>query len=153
MKENVFQKALIEKLYSQGAWTFNVHGHKMQKSGVADVLVVHRRWAGFIELKTEDNKTSAKQKSVALNLIKRFFPTYVVRCRGTNLLTIENFHGEVLCRPAGLDKVLDCLQALSQNTRDWVKMPKLAAEAFRTCRAGDVVYYAGNRFLCEGKMK
>ena len=164
MKENQFQKDLIDQLYSQGAWVFNIHGHSMQKPGVPDLLVVHRRWSGFIELKVEVNETSDKQKDVAKDLIKRYFPTFVIRCAmgmgpGRHVdvwdpvgLTIEDFNGEVLCRPAGLDKVLDCLQALTQQTRDWEKIPKNVADAMRTCRGGDVVFYAGKRFLCEGKM-
>ena len=165
MRESKFQKDLVDQLFSQGAWTFNVHGHKGQKTGVADLLVVHRRWAGFLELKVENRKASDKQIDVDKDVRKRYFPSFVVRCveiyttaslrsgwDNAHLLTIENFEGEVLCRPAGLNKVLDCLQALTQQTRDWEKIPKLAAEMFRTCREGDVVFHAGKRFLCEGKM-
>lgn len=158
MKENKFQKYLIDKLYSQGAWCFNVHGHSMQKTGVADVLVVHRRWAGFLELKVGDNKTSDKQKDIAKDLIKRYFPTFVIRCRelditggnweGRCIITIENFQGGVLCRPAGLDKVLDCLQALSSKGAPRVKMPKLFADDVRTCVIGDSVYFDKKAFLC-----
>ena len=166
MLESDFQKKLIEKLYSQGAWTFNIHGHKMQKSGVADILILHRRFNGFLELKVDKKKPSYIKKDVDKDVRKRYFPSFVARCvqlvpderqlahlwDGNHRITIENFEGEVLCRPAGLDKVLDCLQALAQQTRDWEKIPKISAEAFRNCRKGDVVYHAGKRFMCEGEM-
>ena len=163
MKESVFQKELIDKLYSQGAWLFNIHGHAMQKAGVADLLVVHRRWTGFLELKTEDNTASKKQIDVDKDLQKRYFPSFVVRCaRGMGpgrhvdvwdnvALTIENFQGEVLCRPAGLNMVLDNLQALTSNASGvpWVKMPKLFADDIRTCKAGDAIYFGKKKFVCQ----
>ena len=162
MKENDFQKKLIDQLFSQGAWTFNVHGHSMQKSGVADVLIIHRRFAGFVELKTGDYKASDKQKDVDKDIRKRYFPSFVVRCvklyearhgeswDQNHKIIIENFQGDGLVRVAGLNKVLDCLQALAQQSRDWEKIPKITAEAFRTCRVGDVINHAGKRFVCEG---
>ena len=164
MLEGDFQKQLTDKLYSQGAWTFKIHGHKMQKSGVADILILHRRFNGFLELKVDKKKPSTIQQDVDKDVRKRYFPSFVGRCvqmypnvRGepwdaSHHITIENFEGDVLVRPAGLNKVLDCLQALTQQSRDWEKIPKIAAEAFRNSREGDVVYHAGKKFMCQGDM-
>jgi hypothetical protein len=126
MKENKFQSKLIKKLESQGAWVLNVHGHKWQKSGVSDSLVIHKNWKGFLELKVGKNKVSPLQKAIAEKLIKRGFPCFVVRCvqidaysgiifDAYNKLIIEDYNGNILCEPAGLDKVLDCCISLSNG--------------------------------------
>jgi len=79
MKENEFQRKIVRALESIGAWTLNVHGHRMQKSGVPDLYVAHPKWTGWIELKTNKGKPSDLQVCNIRSLINRGVSAYVVR--------------------------------------------------------------------------
>jgi hypothetical protein len=162
MKETDFQTKLIKQLYSQGAWVFNIHGHRFQKGGVPDLLVIHPRFNGFVELKVEDRKADDSQKKVANDIKKRLFPAFVIRCReyssdftsnifdAAHEITIEDFYGHVICHPAGLDKMLDCLQDLVEKDDLFTKAPKIIIDKFKAAKAGDTVYMLGKIFLCHG---
>ena len=93
MKENEFQSRVVRSLFYQGAWTFNVHGHGMQRPGVPDLLVVHRSWKGWLELKVGKNKPSAIQCKVMQDNLARGFPCYVLRSNG--VITLETLEGEI----------------------------------------------------------
>lgn len=164
MKEIDFQSKLIKQFYSQGAWVFNIHGHAWQKSGIPDLLVIHPRFNGFLELKVENREADDLQKKVAKDIKKRLFPAFVVRCveysadfksdifDAAHELTIEDFYGNVICHPAGLDKVLDCLQNLVDKNNLFEKVPAMFMRRLREASESDIVFMVGKRFLCEGDM-
>lgn len=79
MKENDLQRTVIEALKSVGAWTFNVHGHGMQKCGVCDLYCAHNRWTGWIEFKVGKNRPSALQIICMKDLLIRGVAAFVVR--------------------------------------------------------------------------
>ncbi|KKN75689.1 hypothetical protein LCGC14_0377920 [marine sediment metagenome] len=121
VKENKFQTKLKKILESQCAFIINQHGHMMQRSGIPDLQIIHRRWHGFLELKVGKNKPSDIQKSVAAAIELRGVPVYVLRCVerpidsglcGYNL-TLEDFEGKVIRRCFRLDSLLNILAGLS----------------------------------------
>ncbi len=65
----------------------------MQMAGVPDLLVVHRSWSGFLELKVGTNKLSGIQRKVMKDITARNFPCYVLRWNG--IVTLEALSGEV----------------------------------------------------------
>jgi len=97
MKESAFQSKVIAVLKSRGAWVLNIHGggdprRGMQKSGVPDLLVIHRKWRGFLELKIKNRDLSPLQKHVCQELVDRWFPVYVLRFNNKlNNITIEDW--------------------------------------------------------------
>jgi hypothetical protein len=111
MKESAFQHKVKRRLYEQGAWIFNIHGHDMQMAGVPDLHVVSREWYGYIELKCRNNKLSRIQKAVMIDLLRRWYPVVVLRDDGT----IENELGQVIYQWewSGL---LECLSKASVIT-------------------------------------
>ncbi len=123
--ETIFSDQLCKVLESQCAWILNVHGHSMQRSGVPDLQVIHRRWHGFLELKMNKNKPSAKQESVAAAIELRNVPVFVFRCVAPDNCskrlwdeyeyTLEDFEGRIVARINGLDKLLDILADLDSQ--------------------------------------
>lgn len=79
LNHSQFQRKVTKLLKSKGCWTHNVHGHRMQKRGVPDFLVISRKWNGFIEIKIDKDKCSPIQKHVIKELKERHFPVYVLR--------------------------------------------------------------------------
>lgn len=128
MKENKFQTKLKKVLESQCAFVINFHGHALQRSGLPDLEVIHRRWHGFLELKCGKNKASDLQKSVAAAIELRGVPVFIFRCvehRVTGMYTsvidpplvytIEDFEGNVVADVDGLDKFIDILAELDSQ--------------------------------------
>lgn len=121
MKENKFQKQVVKQLESQAAFIFNVHGHMIQKSGLPDLLVIHTRWKGWLELKCEKYKASSLQRIKAAMLELREMPVYILRCVEIKygdtgkkncigcLYTLENFQGDIIKEFADLGLLLDIL--------------------------------------------
>lgn len=129
MKENKFQKKVVEALIAKTAWILNVHGHRMQKSGVPDLQVVHRRWCGYLELKVGKNKCSPIQKQVIKKIKDRGFPVFVLRYienplvdstlyKGQfyNFINIENEDGNTL-NYCWYSDILNKLGELSETAR------------------------------------
>ena len=127
MKESKFQKQVKKQLENQGAFVINLHGHMMQRAGLPDLFVLHRKWDGFLELKVEQNKTSAVQRIVAAKIELRGMPIYVLRCREMNLTdiglndeiigykyTLENFEGKNISQFDDLSELLSRLVELSK---------------------------------------
>ncbi len=126
MKENKFQTKLKKVLESQCAFVINFHGHSLQRSGLPDLEVIHKRWVGFLELKMNKNGASPLQKSVAAAIELRGTPVYVFRCvehRVTGMYTsvidpplvytIEDFEGNIIADVDKLKGLLDILAGLS----------------------------------------
>lgn len=84
-------------LKDKGCWLFNVHGEKMQKRGVPDLLVIGLNWKGFLEFKIGKDKCKDIQKEQIKRLVQRNFPCYVLRYNvELDCIQIENCIGEVL---------------------------------------------------------
>lgn len=124
MKENKFQTKLKKVLESQCAFVINFHGHLLQRAGLPDLEVIHRRWHGFLELKCGKNKASALQRSVAAAIELRGVPCYVLRCVEQSKdgipsdgdYTIEDFDGKVLWRMFNLGVLLLTLAGLDSHS-------------------------------------
>jgi len=123
MKENKFQNQVKKQLESQAAFIINIHGHRMQKSGLPDLQVLHTRWDGFLELKCEKREASTLQRIVAAKIELRGTPVYVLRCVEKCVgdvyevypeYTLENFEGKVIKTFHNLRKLLDILVELSK---------------------------------------
>lgn len=92
-----FQKKVTKLLKSKGCWILNVHGHKMQKSGVPDFLVISRKFNGFIEIKIGKDTCSPIQKAVIKKLKERDFLVYVLRYdEDHDAIQIEDEDGIIL---------------------------------------------------------
>jgi len=136
MKEtgrNGFQSKVIEQLESQAAFVINIHGHMMQKAGLPDLQVIHRRWDGFLELKVgpqrlKKNQPSDIQYDIAAKIKARGMPVYVLRCvevegfcgGGSKYgiwcqYMLENFEGKVIKRIDDLRSLLDVLVKLNET--------------------------------------
>lgn len=97
LNHSQFQAKVTGIFESKGAWTFNVHGSRMQKRGVPDLLVIALKWKGFIEFKIGRDKCKPIQKSKIKILTEREFPTYVLRyLEDLDAIAIENEEGEEL---------------------------------------------------------
>ena len=84
-------------LKAKGCWLFNVHGERMQKRFVPDLLVIGLNWKGFLEFKIGDDKCSDGQKNTIKDLVQRNFACYVLRyMRELDCIQIENQIGETL---------------------------------------------------------
>ena len=136
MKEtgrNGFQQKVIEQLEKQTALIFNIHGHRMQKSGWPDLQIIHRRWKGFLELKCEKYEASALQRIVAAKIELRGTSVYVLRCVEHkylnpelynaladplfNYYTLENFQGDIIKTFDDLRSLLDVLVGLEKKEK------------------------------------
>jgi len=126
MKENRFQQLVKKQLESQGAFIINYHGHLMQRSGLPDLQILHRKFNGFLELKVGKNKCSVLQRIVAAKIILRRTPCYVLRCvehdiNGYGKLfknkrivyQLENFEGKVIKSFCELKDLLSHLISLN----------------------------------------
>jgi hypothetical protein len=95
-----FRDKVVKELKSKGCWVLSVHGHKLQKVGVSDLLVIGRSWKGFLELKTGNAVCSPVQKEFIEKMVLRNFPTYVLRwdpsIGASGAVIIENRQGEML---------------------------------------------------------
>lgn len=78
MLESEFQNKLVHKLIEQGCWVFNVHGSAYQKSGIPDLLVLHKYCKFFVELKCKA-KVEPLQKLTIRQIKATSFPCYVAR--------------------------------------------------------------------------
>jgi len=117
MLESKFQKQVKKVLEKQGAFIINIHGHGMQKPGLPDLLVIHPKWTGFLELKTEKNKCSEIQQAIACKIKVRGMPIYVLRNVefGTEIYGciyqyyLENFDGGAIAEILNLNLLLQVL--------------------------------------------
>lgn len=113
MKHGEFQKQVKEQLESQAAFVISISGHRMQKNGLPDLDITHRKWKGRIEIKIEKDPVRPLQRIQAAKLELRGVPVYVLRCKEYTYchsmyateqrfgikdcgLTLENFQGEVI---------------------------------------------------------
>lgn len=128
MKENKFQKDVKKQLKSQAAFVINVHGHLMQKAGLPDLLIIHKDWKGWLELKTgaaelKKNQASPIQRIQAAKIELRNMPVYVLRCvevsSGAEFTyskdvkyTLENFQEQVMQTFYELKELLGVLMDL-----------------------------------------
>ncbi len=110
-----FQKQVTNMLKTKGAWILNVHGHMMQKVGIPDFQCIHRRWSGFIEIKTGKGQCSLIQKKVIRELKDRYYPALVLRPTELTIrsshyaqIIIENERG-IEMRLCNFDDLLDTL--------------------------------------------
>jgi len=114
MKESLFQNKVIKALRERGAWILNIHGggdpsRGMQMSGVPDLLVIHRRWKGFLELKIGDRKLSPIQLLTCTAIAERQFSVYILRYNSEfEDMMIEDYCGNKL-GPSDYDDLLDNL--------------------------------------------
>jgi hypothetical protein len=99
-----------KELENCGAWVFNVHGHAMQRAGVPDLYVAHRKFHGWLELKVDNNSCSTLQKIVLRDLNARGVAAYVLRMK-KGKTTLEDCDGEVVATiEANLLHVLSSFQ-------------------------------------------
>jgi len=97
MNHSDFQKKVSELLKNKGCWLFNIHGHRMQKRGVPDLLVIGLRWKGFLEFKIGRDKCSRVQQNEMEKIERRGMPCYVLRYDEENdAIQIENKGGDEL---------------------------------------------------------
>jgi len=97
MRESHFQKKVVKILKDKGCWVMNVHGERMQKRGVPDLLVIGLAWKGFLEIKVGSNKCTKIQKVVMERIEKRNFPVYVLRYNEElDTIQIEDYKGKFL---------------------------------------------------------
>jgi len=92
-----FGQKVSKILKDKGCWLFNVHGERMQKRGVPDLLVIGLAWKGFLEFKIGNDKCKEIQKVQIERILKRGFPVYVLRYQQElDCVQIEDKEGEVL---------------------------------------------------------
>lgn len=97
LSHSQFGRDVAKILKAKGCWLFNVHGERMQKRGVPDLLVIGLNWKGFLEFKIGDDKCKDIQKVQIKDLVQRNFPCYVLRYnRELDCIQIENCIGETL---------------------------------------------------------
>lgn len=133
-QETIFSNRLCKVLESQCAFIINVHGHMMQKAGISDLQVIHRRWKGFLELKMNKNKPSDLQVKFAKKVITRGVPCYVFRCVETltyggakssdpwtypdYIYQLEDFYGKIIAKVNRLNRLIDILAELESKVCD-----------------------------------
>lgn len=127
MKHGKFQKQVKEQLESRAAFVISVSGHRMQISGLPDLLIIHRRWKGWIEIKVEKDPTRTLQRIQAAKIELRGMPIYVLRCVENYkdvskswkayCYTLENFEGKVIEKFDDLRSLLDVLVELENERR------------------------------------
>lgn len=97
LSHSQFGQKVCKILKDKGCWLFNIHGERMQKRGVPDLLVIGLAWKGFLEFKIGTDKCKDIQKEQIKRLVQRNFPCYVLRYNvELNCIQIENCIGEVL---------------------------------------------------------
>ena len=128
MKHGIFQKQVKEQLESQAAFVINITGHRMQKNGLPDLDITHRKWKGRIEIKVGKDPARPLQRIQAVKFELRGVPVYVLRCvetcvetprnkgddhwlMGEHLFiyTLENFEDEVNVKFSDLSSLLQIL--------------------------------------------
>jgi len=77
MKERDFQSKVIQYFRNKTAFVFNIHGGEFQVAGMPDLLVLHRSWKGFLELKV-DSKVTILQRMKMREIKARGFPCFVL---------------------------------------------------------------------------
>lgn len=128
MKETTFSKKVVKALEDKCAFIINVHGHLMQRRGIPDLEVIHRKWHGFLELKVDKNTASDVQKKVAKKIALRDVPVWILRCTDIDIsklnlakwnkmykITLEDFNGKLIAKVNRLDMLIDVLVDI-----DWI---------------------------------
>ena len=77
-RENDFQADMIEFWESKTGFIFNIHGSEWQKGGMPDLLVHHRRWHGYLELKVGRRVLESLQKKRIKEIHARWFDAFVI---------------------------------------------------------------------------
>ena len=89
MNERKFQREVVQTFEGLGCFTFNVHGHSMQKAGIPDLFVSHPTWCGWLELKVGEGKASAIQRKQILELRRTSSSAWILRWKD-GICTIED---------------------------------------------------------------
>jgi len=108
MNESQFTKKIITAFKETGAFILKIHGHSMQKSGIPDLLILHPKWKGFVELKIGNGKCSDIQKHQISEIKNRGFPCVVLRWYVENFeewIRIEDENGVVMWGCSIIDKI------------------------------------------------
>lgn len=82
LSESGFQSQLTRSLERAGALVLNIHGHRMQKAGWADLQIYSVVFTGHLELKVRNRKATPLQSEIGRRLSKRGFPWFVLRPLG-----------------------------------------------------------------------
>lgn len=97
LSHSQFGQRVSKILKDKGCWLFNIHGERMQKRGVPDLLVIGLAWKGFLEFKIGTDKCKDIQKVQIERITERNFPCYVLRyMRELDCIQVENKNGEML---------------------------------------------------------
>lgn len=80
MKESQFQALLVRQLREAGALVLNLIPDERMGKNWPDIHVVHRRWSGWIELKSGMHRAvTPGQKQMVLRLIDRDMNAFILR--------------------------------------------------------------------------
>lgn len=88
MIETQWTAKLVNELKKCNARVLNIHGGPMQAPGWPDMLIIHRRFHGFVEVKNEKTQVTPLQRRRILDIKSRGFPAIVLRM--PNKLEDEN---------------------------------------------------------------
>lgn len=111
MKENEFQRQVINKLRSCGCEILNCHGHAMQAPGWPDLYVsgpVDIGWRGWLELKVGKGGLREVQRLKMKALNARQDWSYVLRL--WNSPRIDQFEVEAVNGKDGVVSVIFCIK-------------------------------------------
>lgn len=114
MSETAWTAKLVVRLRRLNAQVLNVHGHDMQAPGWPDLYVAHRRWSGWLEVKTAKGRLRKVQQLVIDGLRARNVPAFVLRAGDP--MELENHEGEFLGEARDERELLSLLEEL-ENTR------------------------------------
>ena len=111
--ESELTRALCKDLERMNALVFSVVGNRMQRPGLPDRYVAHRRWQGWLEFKASRGKLTEAQRITLRELNSRGVNTYVVRFGGLHSSQIEDWEGRRLAEWNGTAVgLLDALEGL-----------------------------------------
>lgn len=103
-KENVFQQKLLQGLRLQGAYCIKFVGNVFQKVGTPDIYIAHLQWAGWVELKTENEELRPHQAKAIRELNARGINALVARYRRRHGVILERVERKGVCIPVLLCK-------------------------------------------------
>jgi len=112
--EKKFQQSIMKMLKKRDAKVWKIHGHMMQATGMPDLYVADKQWAGWLELKWADGKLKPIQRHQLKELNERGIAAFCVTGHTDGNIEIEYVVNGVCSIARDVNDLMDLLCFVSK---------------------------------------
>jgi len=113
--EKKFQQSVMKMLKKRDAKVWKIHGHMMQATGMPDLYVADKQWAGWLELKWAAGKLKPIQRHQLKELNERGVAAFCVTGCTDGTIEIEHVPTERIVTIRIVEDLIQTLRDMSKS--------------------------------------